>query len=164
MQGSCYTDDVRDRVALTYLITGNGRETSRICDVPAMTVIDWKNSDWFQAKLVQLRAEKADELDAKMSGFIHLAMEQAIDRVTNGDWIVNAQTGETVRKPMSGKDLVVAMAVCYDKRALQRGDPTSRTERVGTDELLDKLARKMELMAQRGALTAERTDSGTNDE
>lgn len=162
MQGSSYSDEDRARAVMVYAITGNARAVERQINIPNETVCYWTKQGWWQDMITQAYAEKSKEIDAMWTGILHRTSEEVLDRVENGDSVQYGIDEEGkplfVRKPMSGKDLCVTMGIVYDKRALQRGDPTSRTERVGTDELLDKLAKKMEAMAKQGAITAERVD------
>ena len=65
------------------------------------------------------------------------------DRVRNGNIKLNPKTGELNRIPMTSGELAKdAVGIPYDKRALMRGDPTSRTERVDPKLMLEDLAKQ----------------------
>ena len=49
---------------------------------------------------------------------------------------------------MSGEELAWVMGISYDKRALLRGDPTSRTEKVDTQQQMADLRKEFGAMAR----------------
>ena len=58
------------------------------------------------------------------------------------------KNGDVVRRQMSGKDKAWVMGITFDKRALLRGDPTSRTEKVDQKALISELKEDFEAMAR----------------
>lgn len=139
-RGSNYPEDKRRQAVLVWVMSGNMEDVSRKTGIPARTLQDWKkNADWWDSLVTEFRAQKNEELDAAYTKIIHDISEAIKDRVMYGDYIVN-KDGSTSRKPVNMKDLAVSGAVLFDKRALNRGDPTSRTERTTTDAQLAKLA------------------------
>jgi hypothetical protein len=69
--------------------------------------------------------------------------EKLEDRVRNGNIKLNPKTGELNRIPMTSGELAKdAVGIPYDKRALMRGDPTSRTEKVDPKLMLEDLAKQ----------------------
>ena len=123
-QGSKYTDEDRQRVALEFLITGNMKRVAENTGIPRTTILGWKKTEWWDELVVNLRHEKGEELDANLTKLIDSAFEQAQDRVDNGDYRVN-KNGDLIRVPMGGRDLVIAGATVYDKQRLHRSQPTS---------------------------------------
>ena len=123
-QGSKYTDEDRQRVALEFLITGNMKRVAENTGIPRTTIVGWKKTEWWDELVVNLRHEKGEELDANLTKLIDSAFDQAQDRVDNGDYRVN-KDGELIRVPMGGRDLVIAGATVYDKQRLHRSQPTS---------------------------------------
>ena len=123
-QGSKYTDEDRQRVALEFLITGNMKRVAENTGIPRTTLLGWKKTEWWDELVVKLRHEKGEEFDAKLTKLIDASFEQAQDRVENGDYRVNKE-GELIRVPMGGKELVITGATVYDKQRLHRNEPTS---------------------------------------
>ena len=122
--GSKYTDEDRRRAAVEYLIIGNMQKVSDSTGIPRKTLSDWKQSEWWEGLVADLRREKGEELDANLTKLIDSAFDQAQDRVDNGDYRVNKE-GKLFRVPMGGRDLVIAGATVYDKQRLHRNEPTS---------------------------------------
>src|SRR3990170_7635876 len=122
--------DLDDRLnaALAWLITGNTVEASKICAVPDRTIRDWMSRDWWEAVLEEARRTKQKELDAVWTRIIHRAAESINDRLTEGDHTVT-KAGQILRIPVRARDLATILSVITDKRALARGEPTSRSEK-----------------------------------
>jgi hypothetical protein len=71
------------------------------------------------------------------------------DRVRNGNIKLNPKTGELNRIPMTSGELAKdAVGIPYDKRALMRGDPTSRTEKVDPKAMLEDLAKQFKKIVE----------------
>ena len=67
--------------------------------------------------------------------------DQLADRIINGNHKLNSRTGDVERVPMSSNELSRdAIGIPFDKRALMRGDATSRVEKIDPQEMLKGLA------------------------
>jgi hypothetical protein len=139
-----YTPAERLAAAVAWSVSGNIREVERQTGVDAGAVAHWvrDSPDWWLALVERACSLHSRELDAKLSGLVNASIEAALDRVKNGDTVV--YQGELIRKPISAKDAAVVMAIAYDKRALGRGQATSRTERVDLTALRSQFARVIE--------------------
>lgn len=136
-----YTPDERMQAALAWCISGTAAEASRICGVPERTIIDWTHATWWEALVTEARRLKDVELDRKLSGVIDKSMQRLAERLDRDESINNI------------KDLAVVAAVAYDKRALMRGDPTSRVEKVSTEQRLNRLTEKFRAVAAEATQT-----------
>jgi hypothetical protein len=123
-RGSKYSDEDRRRAVVEYFVAGNMTLVAERTDIPRTTLNGWRQTEWWDEALVELRQEKADELDANLTKLIDSAFEQLQDRIEHGDYILNKE-GKLVRKPMSGRDLVTTGAIVYDKQRLHRNQPTA---------------------------------------
>lgn len=138
-EGSIYTDEDRSKAVYLYCMWGNAVKVAEELNIPRRTVSDWVNREWFIKELATIRHEKNQELDAMFTKVIELAEKKALERLTDGDYAKHDSDGTMLYKPVSAKDAQMIAAIGYDKRALQRGDPTSRTEKVSTTKILDTL-------------------------
>ena len=136
-----YTPDQRMQAALAWVVSGTGAEASRICNIPATTISDWTHQPWWESLVVEARRLKDVELDRKLSGVIDKCMQRLAERLDKDESINNI------------KDLAVVAAVAYDKRALMRGDPTSRVEKVSTEQRLNRLTEKFRAVAAEATQT-----------
>lgn len=137
--------DTNDRLnaAFAYVLTGYVDQAASICGVHRRTLQDWVHTDWFQELIKEARSQKQDELDGVWTGIIHQSAEKVLERVKKGDPVVDKKTGEVVYIPVKAKDLAVITAILADKRALLRGQVTTRVEKITTDQRLNKIQEKL---------------------
>lgn len=130
-----YTPEKRMQVALAWVVSGTNAEASRITGVPETTISGWTRQPWWESLVAEARRLKDAELDRKLSQVIDKAMERLVERLDKNESINNI------------KDLAVVAAVAYDKRALMRGDPTSRVEKVSVEQRLNRLTERFREVA-----------------
>ena len=143
-----YTADEKLAAVLAYVMTGSVRGVIRLTGLKQQVISDWKNnSSWWPDAYMAVKKEKQDEIDGSLTTIIHAASGEIIDRIINGDEIID-KNGKPVRRKMTGKELAWVMGISYDKRALLRGDPTSRTEKVDYGKQLEDLRKEFGNMAK----------------
>mgnify|MGYP001583285903 CR=1 FL=1 len=151
-----YTPEQRIQAATVWTITGNCAEVERQTGIPAYAVVFWKNkTTWWKELTRQIRKTKQDELDGMLTGLIMGGVEALQDRVKNGNHKVyfdeDGQRHE-YRVPLTSSELAKdTLGIPFDKRALLRGDPTSRTEKGGNTEtqaMLAQLAKNFEAFSK----------------
>jgi hypothetical protein len=81
--GSYYSNEQRREAVLLYVIHGCAARVARDTRIPETTLSGWRKQPWWVALLEEVRTEKEDELDAKMSETIDLAMGELRDRIVN---------------------------------------------------------------------------------
>ena len=140
--GKAWEMEVRLEAAIAYLITGNTEEAGRLCNVPGRTIRDWMKTSWWEDVLIEARTIKQKELDALWTGLIHKSTSKLRERLDDGDPVMT-KTGEIKYLPVKAKDLAIITSIAVDKRALLRGQPTSRTEKVTIEERLDRIGSKL---------------------
>ena len=143
-----YTADEKLAAVLAYVMTGSIRGVVRLTGLKQQVVSDWKNnSSWWPDIYANVKKEKQEEIDGTLTSIIHAAAGGMMDRIMHGDEIID-KNGDAVRRKMSGKELAWVMGITYDKRALLRGDPTSRTEKVDQKTLMSELKDQFAEMAR----------------
>ncbi len=130
---------------MAYLITGgNSSRAIELACVPEMkaaTLRQWKKrSKWWDDAISHAKALLQKDLDAAYTKMLHRTEKELFDRVEEGD-VVILKDGSQVRKPLSAKDLIYVHGVVFDKRAMTRGEPTSRTEKVDPLSVVNQLAK-----------------------
>lgn len=136
---SKHAPNLRQQAVATYLATGDSNQAAKLTGIPARTIRSWFDQDWWIESTERLRAQHEKQLDAKLTAIIEKAMDVTLDRLEYGDEVIG-KDGAPVRRKVSGRDAAVIGGVAFDKRALIRGQPTSRVERVNLDELRVKFA------------------------
>lgn len=149
MNGSHYSDEDRLRAVSAYAITGSFRKVEERTGIPHQTVHAWSQTEWWESLLGQVRTLNKDRYQSVFAGFLEKVAVELQDRLENGDPIVDKE-GQTVgRKPVSAKELGILAAIAYDKMALIAGDPTSRVERVNSEDKMAELADRFAAINQR---------------
>ena len=129
-QGISYTPEQRWSAALAWSVTGSAEGASRVCGIDSGTILQWINTDWWALLLQEIRERQGIELDAKITGTLNKALEKI------------AQGLDTDK--VTARDAAVTFAILYDKRALARGQATSRVERVNLSDLKAQFAKVIE--------------------
>ena len=128
-QNTLYSPEQKIAAAQAYLITGTSVQAQKYCGVKADIIRDWKNkSTWWPELFKTVQKQKSTELEANFTRILDTSLVQLEDRLENGDTKIQ-KDGSLTRVPMGGKEIAVVLAIMYDKRALLRGDVTSRVEK-----------------------------------
>lgn len=143
-----YTEEDKQRAIANYLVFCNMVQVSKITGIPRSTLMTWTKSEWWVNKITIARIEQNQKLDAKFTNIIEKATYAIEDRIENGDFRLNKKE-ELLRVPMTGRDLSIVTGVTFDKRNLQRGQPTSITENIDTETRLEKLANQIRAVSQK---------------
>ena len=126
---SPYTDVQRKEAAIQYAIKGNLSSISRAIDIPRKTLSDWKQTDWWDEIVAEVRHAKSDE---------HIA--RYVQLVDEGQRIALEKLPEA-----SARDAMIIAATATDKARLLLNQPTS---------ISSNSASMSELQAQFEALAA----------
>lgn len=135
---SNYTAEQKLHAVLVYFLNQSRDKTSKICRIPEGTIKHWMQTVWWKEAYQSIKREKNEELDGKISAILDKSIALIAKRLKTGDATV-AKDGSIVYKPVAARDIAMISAILFDKRALMRGDPTSRTEKVSTEEVLSNL-------------------------
>lgn len=155
---SQFSPDEKMAVVMAYLITGGNSskavELACVVGMKAATVRQWKKrGNWWDDAVSHARGLLQKDLDAAYTKMLHRTEKELFDRVENGD-VVILKDGAQVRKPLGGKDLMYVHGIIFDKRAMTRGEPTSRTEKVDPLAVVNELAK---LLHEKGSAKQEET-------
>lgn len=135
---SKYSVDQKVHAVLVYFLNQSMSKTAKICNIPFGTIQGWTETVWWKDAYQRIKKEKNEELDGKISAILDKAINLIAKRLKTGDATVT-KDGSLIYKPIAARDIAMISAILFDKRALMRGDPTSRTEKVSTDEVLADL-------------------------
>lgn len=170
---SPFSAEERLLAVMAYIVSGNkATEAVRLAGLEDRLSPEllrkWKcNAPWWDEAYAIAKARLQDELDAKYTRLIHKLSEEVDDRILHG----NAQMtkdGDIVRVPVSLREAVTALGILSDKRAMIRGEPTSRSADQGLavlDKVLDRLqsvgeTKREALEGDYEVITYEESDTG----
>ena len=141
--GVVHSPSEKAHAAALFAVTKNMAEVSKITNISEKTLSRWKQEPWFHEIVDRVKQEQNEVLDAKFSKVLDKAAEEMQDRVENGDWILT-KDGATVRVPVKARDLAVVTSSLFDRRQLLRGESTTISSNVSTEDKLKKLWDKFE--------------------
>ena len=124
MASKKYDLETRYKVATALATSGNSKAASAQTRVPASTIRHWaQNDEDFILMMQEVRSEFGERIKGGLAEIVDEANLQALDRVKNGDFVLT-KSGELVRKPMSGRDVITTGAIAFDKLRLLENQPT----------------------------------------
>lgn len=125
--GIQYSDSDIERAVAAYVVHGTFAAAERETGVKAtaLRMRKERSPTWFEELANRIRIEHEEEHRAKIRSVIVTALDQLADRVVNGDFTADKEGNYTIRKPMIGRDLVIASGTMIDKLRLSLGQPTS---------------------------------------
>jgi hypothetical protein len=129
---------------MAYLVTGGNStkaaEMAAVEDLKPATIRQWKKrGNWWPEAEAHAKMLLQKDLERAYTKMLHRTEKEIFDRVENGDVLIS-KDGNYIRKPLTGKDLITIHGIVHDKRAMIRGEPTSRTERVDPLKVVRDLA------------------------
>lgn len=133
----------------------NSTELERLTGVKSTSIREWRTNDWWVELLERIHMAHDQETVSQFTQIVDKSLEVIQDRLQNGDYIYDKRTGEVIRKPVSMRDAASVNSSIVDKRQLLRGKPTSRSESVGTQERLDKLAQEFKKFSESKTIEGE---------
>lgn len=150
---SPYSAEDKMAVVMAYLITGGNSskaaELSAVHEMKPATIRQWKSrAGWWDKAEQHAKALLQTDLDYAYTRMLHRTEKEIFDRVENGDTVLD-KTGQPIRKPLGGKDLMYIHGIIHDKRAMLRGEPTSRTEKVNPMEVVQELANLLQKQGEK---------------
>jgi len=141
---SKFTPEEKLYAATAWVMTGSIKEASRLTGIKERLLKKWKSESlWWDDAVREIRKRKQEELEGHLSELIHQSTALLRERIETGNPYLTRQGGELKWVPLTTRDLLFILSQTFDKRALIRGDPTSRTERVSSEQRLEKLQQKM---------------------
>lgn len=135
--GRFYPDSVKSDALKLWVISGSLKQVSASMNLPYDTLRTWRASKWWQEMAEDIRTEGHIALSHKMQKLADKAMDVTLDRLENGDIIIDNRTGELRQKPVSMRD-AHQVAVSFQDRALRlQAGPQDQQQQI---QVQDKLA------------------------
>lgn len=120
---------------VAFMVTGSIQEAELYTGIPKATISSWKNqSTWWPVVREQVLAFGGEQLDHTFTHILDMATARLQERLEAGDEVLNSKTGEKTTLAVKALDLAKISDTINKNRALNRGDPTSRTETINRTE------------------------------
>ena len=131
----------------SWLLLGNLALTSRVLNIPEITLRVWKAQPWWKDAVAEIKSSEKMQLSVRVKKLVDASLAVVADRLENGDFQFDQKTGQVVRKPVNMKDAhKVAIDMADKHEALEKAEAPQQTEEHVEDKLL-KLAEKFADMA-----------------
>jgi Skp family chaperone for outer membrane proteins len=148
-KGKLYPDSAKLEAVKLWLLTGNLRHCSAALNIPYITLQSWRYSDWWKELVEELKTEENIQLNQRLRKIAEKSLEVLSDRLENGDYILDKQTGELKRKPVNLRDTTLAYNSLHDRRQKLLEQKTDKQENQQVMDRLSALAQKFEEIANR---------------
>jgi len=112
------------------------------------TLNEWKRKGWIQEAVEIAKDLVQEQLDRKLSGVVHQALNNISTALEKGDGYIG-KDGTLKHKPVTAKDNAVIAAIAFDKQRLLRGEATTISENRDDGEMLKELADRFKSFATR---------------
>lgn len=142
-----YPDSKKLEAVKLWLLTGNLTHTSAALNIPFTTIRDWRYTEWWNSLVQELRAEENIQLSQRLKTIAEKSLLQMEDRLDKGDYILDKQTGQLVRKPVSLRDVVQAYNSVHDRKGRLDDKPKEEADNKQVMDRLASLAAKFEEIA-----------------
>ena len=134
---STYSQEKRLQVISDYLVCGNLAEVGRKHDIPYVTLVSWKDENWWISAAEDMLVNHKEELLAKQRKILDKTYSELEDRLENGDEIFDKEHGH-VRIKVRANHLATIADVTLKANQLLNNRPTQISS-VNIDSLADKL-------------------------
>jgi len=114
---TAWSDEKRIEAVTSYVALGRMPVVATATGIPVNTLWTWKKySAWWQDLEKTVRGEQNNEYSAAITDIVTSTLSAIDDRVKNGDFVYNPRSGDTVRVPVSSKNLNMIAGTLLDKR------------------------------------------------
>ena len=134
-----YPQDVKADAATLYAVYGDPQQVSELTNVPENLIREWRQEPWWVEIQKQVYAEQNDRLSSRISKVLDTTIQQLEDRLEFGDHCIVQKTGEVIIKPVDASVLAKMFENLAHQRRITRGEPTSISAKIGTDDRLKHL-------------------------
>ena len=143
------SDHTKIEVIKTYLaLGGNLSLTAGATGIPIRTLFLWKTKNWWKEITATLKREERLTLSAKTKRILELSMDQTIDRLENGDLVIDPKSGALIRKPVNARELNQITKDMMERKEQLDISTEEKQELKGYDDKLAVLAQRFADLAQ----------------
>lgn len=148
-RGVTYSENRKLEAVKLWLLSGNLSNVALALDIPFPTLRTWRYSDWWAEATKELKSEGTMQLSAKLRKIAEKALDIAVDRLENGDWVYDNKTGQVIRKEVSLKDAHIIASDFIDKVVVLEKIPQIAESQQKLEDRLSALAKAFTQMANK---------------
>lgn len=137
-----WSDKQKLEAVQSWLLLGNLALTSRVLNIPEVTLRVWKTTEWWKNAVDEIKLQDDIQMSARLKKIVDASLMAVEDRLINGDLMYDQKSGEMVRKQVNMRDAhKVAVDLMDKKQLLDKAATPAQEEQKDEDRLL-KLAEK----------------------
>ena len=144
-----WSDEQKLELIKMYLMTGNLALSAASLKISEVTARKWKATNWWKEREHELRVQKDFKVSARLEKIIEKSLVAVEDRLDNGDFHYNKDTGSIERRPVTMQAAhKVAVDLMERKDVLDKRAEAGDTQEVAVDKFI-QLAEKFAALAQK---------------
>ena len=137
-----WSDKQKIEAVQSWLLLGNLALTSRVLNIPEITLRVWKTTEWWKNLVEDIKLQENMQMSSRLQKIVDASLGAVEDRLVNGDLVFDQKTGQTVRKPVNMRDAHKVAVDLMDKKSLLDKTALPQQEEKHDDDRLLKLAEK----------------------
>jgi hypothetical protein len=124
-------------VVKKFLALGSMRQVSEITNIPIVTLTKWRNEDWWDQLVAEVKTTQNAKVSNKIQAIIERALEVVEDRLENGDLVYNSKDGTLIRRPIPLRDVGKLTTELMNRK--HQLDKSPVQSNLNTESVADKL-------------------------
>jgi transposase-like protein len=132
-----------------WLVSGSLTAVAAALNIPYQTLMKWRVSTWWNDLVTEIKTEGTIKLSNKLQNIATKAMDVTLDRLENGDWVLNQKTGELIRRPVSLRDAHQVGVGMIDRHLALEKKPVEDESKQATADKLTLLAEAFSQFAKK---------------
>lgn len=142
------SENKKIEIATMFAVTKNYKKTAELAQVPETLVKKLRQEVWFDQVMAKVQFQQNEALDAKLTEVVHKAAETLLDRLEDGEYVKDKESGQISRIPIKSDSAARILDSAAKQRQLLRGEATSRSESTTESDRLSKLKEQFENLAR----------------
>jgi hypothetical protein len=137
-----WSDKQKLEAVTSWLLLGNLALTSRVLNIPEITLRVWKTTEWWKNAVEDIKLQENVQMSSRLKKIVDASLVAVEDRLLNGDWMYDQKSGQMVRKAVGIKDAHKVATDLMDRQAIIEKATKPVTQEEQNDDKLLKLAEK----------------------
>lgn len=145
--GNWWPEEKKLEAATIYAVTKSWEAVRDLVGMPIHAAKKFSEEPWWDSVVSKVKKEKNELLDAKITEVLETSLTVVKDRLDNGEYVFDRKTKELDRVPVRMRDAAYTAETLFDKRQLLRGEATTNTGALSSDQKLLALKEQFERLA-----------------
>ena len=135
-----WSDKQKIEAVQSYLLLGNLALTSRILNIPEITLRVWKTSEWWKNTVEDIKASENIQMSTRLKKILDASLVAVEDRLVNGDFVYDNKTQQMVRKQVNMRDAHKVAVDLMEKSSVLEKATTPKEQEQTDESRMERLA------------------------